>query len=89
MTSRAIPVFWEIYSKLPPETRESARRAYRKFRENPAHPSLQLERLRKDPRLWAVRVTRDYRAVARRYDDDVWVWIWIGNHREFDLRFSG
>src|SRR5256885_12773064 len=31
----------------------------------PAHPSLRLERLRSDHRFWCVRVTRDYRAVAR------------------------
>lgn len=88
MKSRGTPVFWELYSKLPPDAKESAKRAYQKFRENPAHPSLQLERLRKDARLWSVRVTRDYRAVARRYENDVWVWIWIGNHREFDSQFS-
>src|ERR1017187_5774763 len=28
--------------------------------------------------------TRDYRAVAQRFEGDVWVWIWIGSHKEFD-----
>ena len=53
---------------------------------NPAHPSLQLERLKFDSRAWSVRVTRNFRAVARRYDDD-WLWFWIGSHEEYNKRF--
>jgi len=34
-----------------------------------------------------VRVTRDYRAVAQRFESDVWVWIWIGSHKDFDRQF--
>jgi hypothetical protein len=89
VNSRGTPGFWSLYSALPAEARESARRAYRRFKENPAHPGLQLERLRKEPRLWSVRVTKDYRAVARRYDGNIWVWVWIGNHSEFDRQFRG
>jgi hypothetical protein len=85
--SRGIPGFWKAYRGLPPEIKESARAAYRKFQENPAHPSLRLERLRSDPRFWSIRVTRNYRAVAQRIESDHWVWIWIGNHTEFDRQF--
>lgn len=87
MISRGTQDFWTLYRGLPAPIKEAAQRAHQKFRQNPAHPSLQLERLRKDPRLWSVRVTRDYRAVARRYENDVWVWIWIGSHAEFDAQF--
>jgi hypothetical protein len=86
--SRGTDDFWSLYRKLPAEIKEAPPRAYEKFRENPAHPGLQLERLRKDPRLWSVRVTRDYRAVARRFENDVWVWIWIGSHARFNSQFS-
>ena len=89
MTSRGTSDFWRHYVELPREVREAARSAYRKFAHDPTHPGLQLQRLRKDPRLWAVRVTRDHRAVARRYENDVWVWVWIGSHRDFDREFSG
>jgi hypothetical protein len=73
---------------LHSETKAAARRAYEKFQENPSHPGLQLERLRKDSRLWSVRVTRDFRAVARRYENDAWIWLWIGSHSQFDAEFS-
>ena len=88
MTSRGTEDFWLLYRKLPAEIKEAARAAHERFRQNPAHPGLQLERLRKDPRLWSVRITRDFRAVARRYGNDTWVWIWIGSHSQFDSQFS-
>jgi len=87
VTSRGTSDFWELYWALPEEVRTAARAAYNKFQQNPAHPSLQLERMRSDPRFWSVRVTRDYRAVAQRFPDDTWIWVWIGSHRDFDRQF--
>jgi hypothetical protein len=87
VTSRGIAEFWSAYYALPADIRAAARNAYRKFHDSPAHPSLHLERLKADPRFWSVRVTRDYRAVAQRFPNDVWVWVWIGTHTEFDLTF--
>jgi hypothetical protein len=84
--SRATPQFWELYRALPSDVRVAARKAYEKFSENPPHPSLRLERLRSDGRAWSVRITRDYRAVALRSGEE-WVWLWIGDHKEFDRRF--
>ncbi len=89
MTSRGTNEFWEHYRNLPPHIRRAAQEAYRIFKQNPAHPGLRLERLKSNPRAWSVRVTRDYRAVARRTDNDVWVWVWIGSHKEFDRIFPG
>jgi hypothetical protein len=87
VTSRGTRLFWELYRGLPRDIQAAARVAYRRFRENPAHPSLRLERLRSDPRAWAVRLTLNYRAVALRQGED-WIWIWVGNHHEFDRRFA-
>lgn len=88
MTSGGTTQFWRLYHRLPDDLKEAARGAYRKFAANPSHPSLHLERLESDSRFWSVRVTRDYRAVAQRLHGDVWVWIWIGSHKDFDRRFS-
>jgi hypothetical protein len=85
--SLGAPQFWKAYRPLPPEIKSAARAAHQKSLLNPAHPSLQLERLRADPRFWSVRVTHDYRAVAQRFEGDVWIWVWIGNHKEFDRQF--
>jgi hypothetical protein len=43
--------------------------------------------LRSDPRFWSVRVTRDYRAVAQKFEGDAWIWVWIGSHKDFDRQF--
>ena len=88
MTSRGTRAFWQFYAQLPREIRQAARLTYRTFCEEPAHPSLHLERLRSDPRAWSVRVTLKYRAVARRQGDD-WLWVWIGDHQEFYRHFPG
>ena len=45
MTSHDAQTFWQLYAQLPREIRQAARQAYVKFREEPAHPSLHLERL--------------------------------------------
>lgn len=86
MTSLGTAEFWQRYRSLPPDIRLAAQEAYRKFAANPAHPGLQLERLRSDARVWSVRVTRNYRAAALRQGDD-WLWFWIGSHTDFDRRF--
>ncbi|HXI69500.1 MAG TPA: hypothetical protein VNN22_04000 [Verrucomicrobiae bacterium] len=86
MNSRGTEDFWKLYHALPPQIRTAAQKAFQKFSDHPSHPSLQLERLKFDSRAWSVRVTRNYRAVARRHDDD-WLWFWIGSHEEFDRRF--
>lgn len=64
MKSLGTEKFWRAYRALPPGIKDAARAAHQKFLESPAHPALQLERLRSDPRFWSVRVTRDYRAIA-------------------------
>jgi hypothetical protein len=68
--SRGTPEFWRLYRTLPPEIQRATHKAYAIFLKNPAHPALHLERLRSDPRVWSVRITRDYRAVAVRSGDD-------------------
>lgn len=86
MTSRGTDHFWKLYAGLPADIKVSARKAFGRFLENQAHPSLHLERLRSDPRAWSVRVTLNYRAIALRRGDE-WIWVWIGNHKNFDRAF--
>ena len=86
MTSRGTEFFWKHYAALPADIKTADRKSFARFREDQAHPSLHLERLRSDARAWSVRVTLNYRAVAYRHGED-WVWIWIGNHRDFDKGF--
>ena len=86
MKSVAAASFWRLYASLPDAVRQEARAAFRRFRDNSAHPGLSLERLRSRPDSWSVRITQSYRAVGRKEGDTI-VWYWIGSHAHFDKNF--
>ncbi len=77
---RTEAAFWKEYSRLPRHIQRVADKQYRLLQANPTHPSLQLKPV--GP-YWTTRVTRNYRAVARRYNN-TFVWFWIGRHDEYD-----
>lgn len=45
MQSRATRQFWRWFSNLPSDVQRDAKRAYRLFQHNPAHPSLHFKKL--------------------------------------------
>ncbi len=77
---RATPRFWRRFDQLPVPIQNIARRNFRLLSENPRHPSL---RFKKTGDFWSVRVGLDYRALAVE-DDGNFIWVWIGNHGEYD-----
>jgi len=80
--SRATPRFWAAYRQLPPDIRDLARKAYRLFRENARHPSLQFKKVHHDS-IYSVRVTLGYRALGLLEDEEI-TWFWIGTHDAYD-----
>ena len=84
VTSRRTKAFVGLLGGLPPEVIKQAKEAYRRWSRNPAHPSLRFKKIQNLDNVWAVRVSRDYRAVGVR-DGDTIVWFWIGSHAEYDL----
>ena len=83
MNSRAIPRFWTAYDDLPEHVRDAARKAYRLFRENPNHPSLQFKKIHSREPIYSVRVTLGYRAVGLLEADEI-TRFWIGSHADYD-----
>lgn len=83
MTSRATRRFWASYRDLPTEIQEAARKAYRLFREDAQHPSLQFKKVHVREPVFSVRVTLGCRALGL-FDGDEIVWFWIGTHAEYD-----
>ena len=83
MRSRATPRFWAAYHELPAEIQKLAQKAYRLFRENPGHPSLQFKKVHDRHPIYSVRVSLGYRAVGLLERDQI-TWFWIGNHAEYD-----
>ena len=83
MKSRATPRFWAAYRALPPEIKDAARKAYRLFREDAHHPSLQLKRIHQRDPIYSARVTLGHRALGLLEGDEI-VWFWIGTHAAYD-----
>jgi hypothetical protein len=87
MRSSVLPAFWDGYRKLDISVQLQARKAYRLWSNNPFHPALRFKCVNREENLWAVRITRAYRAIAV-VDEDVATWFWIGCHDDYE-RFFG
>jgi mRNA-degrading endonuclease RelE of RelBE toxin-antitoxin system len=83
MESRTTRQFWRLLSDLPDDAQREAKRAYRLFQNNPAHPGLQFKKLEGEDNIYSARVGIDYRALAAMRKGRV-VWYWIGSHAEYD-----
>jgi hypothetical protein len=76
--------FRKLLAALPPDVRRQARSAYRRFLDNPRHPSLRFKKVHGSERLVSVRISRGHRAVGVRPSPDEYVWFWVGAHEEYE-----
>ena len=83
MQSQTTRQFRRLLSDLPADVQRAARRAYRQFRDNPAHPGLQFKKLEGDDNIYSVRIGLEYRALGVMKKERI-VWYWIGSHSEYD-----
>jgi hypothetical protein len=81
--SRATRQFWRLLRDLPENVQRDAKRAYRLFSANPAHPGLQFKKLEGEDAVYSVRIGLDYRALGVMNKDRI-VWYWVGNHADYD-----
>lgn len=56
MQSRTTRQFWRLFSDLPFDVQQDARRAYRLFQSNPAHPGLQFKKLEGEDDIYSARI---------------------------------
>lgn len=79
--------FWQQYQRLPPDVKRIARQAFRRFLQNPWHPSFQRKQpqalAHRHPPIHEFRITLRYRALCEVEGDD-YRWIFIGDHVAFD-----
>ena len=83
MNSRTTRRFRQMLSELPVNIRRQAKRAYRLFRENSRHPSLQFKKVHNTDPIYAARININYRAVGI-VDNGEIIWFWIGPHTEYE-----
>jgi hypothetical protein len=85
MKSSTTAKFWLAYAALPDHIKRAARKQFRLWQKNPAHPSVQFKPI---GILWSARVTQGYRAVAL-LEGDTYHWFWIGTHDEYERIIAG
>jgi len=83
--SELTPDYLACFARLPERIRRQARKNYRLWKRDPAHPSLDFKRVGKKSPIYSVRVGIGWRALGLRQGDTV-VWFWIGSHAEYDRR---
>lgn len=84
MKSKVTREFRKCLRTLPHDARRQAFGAYRLFKRNPFHPSLQFKAVSRTPLIYSVRIGLHYRALGNREADDLIVWFWIGSHADYD-----
>jgi hypothetical protein len=69
------------------DIQQSARKSFRFWEQNPFHPSLRFKCINSEENIWAVRITRGYRALGV-LDGDTLTWFWVGSHEKYERFFS-
>jgi len=88
MRSRTTDRFRKGLRELPQHVQVRAAIAYARFRVDPNHPSLRFKRVHPAKPIYAVRITRDYRALGVE-TGGLMVWFWIGSHAAYEQIISG
>lgn len=83
MISHVNARFQRDFARLPERIKKQARRAYRRFKADPGHRSLEFKKLPPHDDIWSVRISDEYRAVGQREAERI-VWFFIGTHAEYD-----
>ena len=87
MISRTTKSFWKHFDRLPQDIQTQATRAYRLWRSNPCHPSLQFKCISDKHQAYSIRIVIHWRALAYREEAaerDIVTWFWIGSHADYD-----
>lgn len=88
MRSKRTKQFRDLLRALPDDVKRQAYSAYRIFKRDPHHPSLQFKRVSQRKPLYSVRIGISYRALGLREAEDLIVWLWIGSHADYDKLLS-
>ena len=83
MISHTTERFRKLLAQLPKEIQKQAKEASLQFENDPYHPGLRFKRVHSKQPIYAVRISRDYRALGIQRDNEI-IWFWIGSHSDYD-----
>ncbi|HXB39320.1 MAG TPA: hypothetical protein VNZ49_02190 [Bacteroidia bacterium] len=75
--------FRKAFSVLPSHVKDLTRKAFKRWKENSAHPSLQFKQIHKTQPVYSVRISLSWRALSVKQGNAM-VWFWVGSHAEYD-----
>ena len=75
--------FRKSFAGLPPNVKETARKAYKQWKENPKHPGLKYKQIHKTELIYSVRIGISWRALGVKKSNTM-IWFWIGSHEEYN-----
>lgn len=84
MKSELSASFVASFAKLPERVKQTARKNYQLWKQNPSHPSLEFKKLNTEEITYSVRIGMGWRAVGVFKKPDTIIWFWIGSHSEYD-----
>ncbi len=77
--------FRKLFVKLPQHIKETAKKNYELWKENPFYSSLEFKEVKPKENIWSVRVGIGWRALGvMKTEEEKIVWFWIGSHAEYD-----
>jgi hypothetical protein len=83
VTSHVTDSFRTAFRKLPERVQRQALQAYRRWSQDPQHPSLHFKQVHVSKPIYSVRVALGWRALGIR-EGDTMVWFWIGSHADYE-----
>ena len=75
--------FRKAYSRLPENIKETTRKAYRLWKKDTFHASLQFKQVHSTHPIFSVRINISYRALGVK-EGNTLIWFWVGSHAEYD-----
>lgn len=75
--------FRECYALLPDHVKETARKNYQLWKQDPSHPSIHFKQVHPTKPIYSARVGLNYRVLGTK-DGDTMIWFWIGSHTDYD-----
>lgn len=84
MKSELTQEFVERFRELLERVKQTARKNYRLWKENPRHPGVEFKKLNTSMPVYSVRAGIGWRALGVMKNPDTIVWFWIGPHSEYD-----
>jgi hypothetical protein len=83
LKSRRTKSFQKLFSKLPTNIQDLAKKSYKLWIYDQSHPSLHFKKIQDNPEIYSVRIGIHWRAIGVVKEEFIY-WHWIGSHEDYN-----